>query len=185
VRLEIIALGLVLAVVGAVLWLVPLAPANATIEIPVGDAYDFGIPGALEVGSIPYTLSWTSHVLTNVTIYLCGSTNACPAGTNGSVLVRQFGTYATLSWESHAGQYYLLVPNQTVNVTVDYKEPLSGGLVGLGVLGTGLVIMLAGLAIPRRPTPKPAEGPAPAAPAAPAAPPKPPKWSEDDESTRP
>lgn len=149
-RVAVVVLGIVVILVGAVLWLVPLAPATSSIQVPVGDAYDFGVPGSLVIGNIPYKVAWTAGPDANVTIYSCGASSACAGGTNESVLAQRYGSSGSVSWMGQAGQYYLLVPNQTANVTVDYQQPVSGGLVGLGVLGAGIVLTLAGLAIPSR-----------------------------------
>ena len=145
------AVGAVLAVVGAVLWLVPLSAASSSTPVAYGQAYDFGVPGSLEVGSIPYTAHWTMSSDGSVTVYSCGTDSNCPQGVNATVVARGTGTTGAMSWSSRAGQYYLLVPNATANITIDYKEPFEGGLVGMVVLGVGILVAVAAAALPSRP----------------------------------
>ena len=149
------AVGAVLAIVGAVLWLVPLSAASSSTPVAYGQAYDFGVPGSLEVGAIPYTAHWTMTTVGTVTVYSCGTDSNCPEGVNASVVAHGTGMSGSVSWSSRAGQYYLLVPNATANVTIDYKEPFEGGLVGMVLLGVGILVAVAAAAISGKPKPDP------------------------------
>ncbi|HKV90147.1 MAG TPA: hypothetical protein VJQ43_03005 [Thermoplasmata archaeon] len=150
-RVEFVIVGAVLAVLGAALWVVPLTSASSQTEIPLGEAYDFGVPSPLVIGSVPYSATWTATSPANVTIYACGANSACPDPTNHSVVAHGTGSTGSLAWTSKSGQYFLLVPNATVNVTLTYREPVSGGLAGLALLGAGALIAVVGLLVKRRP----------------------------------
>ncbi|HXQ94760.1 MAG TPA: hypothetical protein VN864_06310 [Thermoplasmata archaeon] len=176
-RLPVVAFGVVLILAGAALWYVPLTSATTTIQVPVGDAYDFGVPTGYIVAGIPYTASWNSGSLTNVTIYSCGTNSACPNEVSAPVVAQRDASSGSLKWTSSAGHYFLLVPNTTVNLTLSYLEPVSGGLVGLGALGLGAIVLVVGLALRRPPTDAPAASPDPhpTKPAPSTAPDRPPK----------
>jgi hypothetical protein len=150
VRAAVAVFGVAMIVVGAALWYLPLNSVSSSIEVPLGDAYVFGVPASSIVGSVPFKASWSSGSDTNVTIYSCGSNSGCPTQLNGSVIAHASGTSGSMGWTSKMGQYYLLVPNTTANVTVSFLEPLLGGIAGIGVLGAGAVILLAGVAMTKK-----------------------------------
>lgn len=156
-RTEVAIVGVVLAVVGAALWYLPLTAATSTKEVPLGDAYDFGVPSTLIVGSIPYSAAWTGTGATNVTVFACGSDAGCVNATSHTIVAHGAGTTGSVGWTGKSGQYYLLVPNATVNLTLTYHEPVAGGLAGLGLLGAGILIAVAGLAIRKDKPSAPAE----------------------------
>ncbi|HEV8050561.1 MAG TPA: hypothetical protein VGP88_08215 [Thermoplasmata archaeon] len=149
-RLPVVVFGVVLLIAGAALWFVPLTSASTTVQVPVGDAYDFGVPTGYIVDGIPYTATWNSGAATNVTIYSCGTNSACPNEVNAPVVVQHNGSSGSLKWTSSAGHYFLLVPNTTVNLTLSYLEPVAGGLAGIGTIGFGAIVIVVGLAL-RRP----------------------------------
>jgi hypothetical protein len=151
VRAAVAGFGLVLALVGAVLWYVPVTTASSSTPVPVGDAFDFSVPGTLIIGPVPFTATWTASGPTNVTLYGCGSDAKCSAQTNSSVIARGAGTTGSMKWTGKAGLYYLFVPDASTNVTISYGEPLLGGLGGLAVLGVGIVVLVAGIAMRRSP----------------------------------
>jgi hypothetical protein len=154
VRANIAVFGAALIVVGLVFWYFPLTTGSTTTPVPQGDGYDYGLPGALIIGPVPYTASWTSSTPANVTIFSCGTDSGCPNGPDSSVVAQANSTSdsGSISWTSSGGHYFLLVPSVTANVTVSYMEPVGGGLVGIGVLGLGAIVGVAGLAA-RRPPP--------------------------------
>jgi hypothetical protein len=157
-RAAVAVFGVALIVVGAALWYLPLTSVSSSIRVPVGDAYVFGTPASFLIGSVPWKASWTSDATANVTIYSCGTSSGCPNQLNGSVISHAMGTSGSMSWTGKAGQYYLLVPSTTSNVTVSYQEPLLGGLAGIGILGVGVLVAVVGVAMPRNPpkaTPSP------------------------------
>ncbi|MCI4325345.1 MAG: hypothetical protein L3K00_05650 [Thermoplasmata archaeon] len=149
-RTSLVVFGLAVAVVGVALWYAPLVSSSTSISVPVGHAYDFGVSGTLIIGPIPFTASWTSTVDANVTVYACGTSSACAAETNGTVVAHGSGMSGSIDWSSKAGQYYLLVPSPDATVTVSYVEPVAGGFVGVGVLGLGVLVVVVGLAVGRR-----------------------------------
>jgi hypothetical protein len=146
VRAGVAVFGVVLVVVGAVLWYFPLVTNSSSIEVPTGDGYVFGLPGVLLIGPIPYTASWTSGGPTNVTVYACGTDSGCPNGPVAPVVATASGASGSIRWTSSAGHYFLLVPNTTSNVTVEYSSPIGAGLVGIGLLGVGAIVCVVGLA---------------------------------------
>jgi uncharacterized membrane protein len=150
VRAGIAVFGVVLVLVGAVLWYFPLVSESSSIEVPNGDAYVFGLPGTLIIGPVPYAASWTANAPANVTVYSCGTDSGCPNGPNSPAIGAATGSSGSIHWTSSAGHYFLLVPNTTSNVTVTYEEPVGAGLAGLGVLGIGVIVVVVGLAL-RRP----------------------------------
>jgi hypothetical protein len=151
VRVAVVAFGVVVILAGAVLWYVPLSSASTSLQVPVGDAYDFGVPNGYILGAIPYTASWASGSSTNVTIYGCGTNSACPNEVSGPVVAHADAATGSLKWTSSAGHFFLLVPNSTVNLTLSYLEPVAGGLVGIGMVGLGAIAFVVGLAV-RKPT---------------------------------
>lgn len=149
-RAAVAGVGVVLALVGAVLWYVPVTTASSSIEVPVGEAFDFSVPGTLIIGPVPFTATWTASGPVNVTVYGCGSDSKCSAQTNSTVVDRGMGATGSMKWTGKSGLYYLFVPNATTNLTVTYVEPLLGGLGGLALLGIGIVVAVAGVSMHRR-----------------------------------
>jgi hypothetical protein len=153
VRANVVVFGVALVLVGFVVWYFPLTTGSTSAPVPRGDAYDYGLPGALLIGPIPYTASWTASGPANITIYSCGTDPGCPDGPDAPVVAYSDEASGSLSWTSSGGHFFLLVPGAPVNVTVTYMEPIGGGLVGIGVLGFGVIITVAGLAMRRRSPP--------------------------------
>jgi hypothetical protein len=161
VKTSLVVFGLAIAIVGAALWYAPLVSSSTSIPVPAGYAYDFGVSGSLMIGPIPFTATWTSATDANVTVYSCGTSSSCSSETNGTVVAHGTGASGSMHWSSRAGDYYLLVPSSDTNVTVTYVEPVAGGFAGVGLLGAGLLVLLAGLAVPgtpRKPAPTPPDG---------------------------
>ncbi|MCI4326302.1 MAG: hypothetical protein L3K16_01495 [Thermoplasmata archaeon] len=168
-RAWIAVLGAVLVVLGAVLWVVPVTPASSSILVPYGDGYDFGLPSGVLIGSVPYSADWSAPVSANVTLYSCGTDSGCPNYSFDPVVAQGHGASGSMSWSSSAGRYFLLVPNVTANITVHYTEPVAGGLAGVGLLGVGVIVCVAGIAIRKPPQEAPAVVPSP--PSGPSTPP--------------
>jgi hypothetical protein len=148
VRTSLLVFGLAVAVVGAVVWYAPLVSTSSSIPIPAGYAYDFGVTGSLLIGPIPFTATWTGGSGDNVTVYACGTSSACASETNGTVVAHGTGAHGSVGWSSRADRYFLLVPSLDSNVTVSYVEPVAGGFGGVGLLGAGVLILVAGLIVP-------------------------------------
>jgi hypothetical protein len=164
VRRSVVVFGVAVAVVGAGLCFVPLVSTSSHISIPVGDGYRFGITGALLFATIPFTASWTAGTDANVTVYDCGTNPACPKQVQYPVVAHGLGARGSMGWSGKAGEEYLLVPSADSNVTVTYVEPVSSGLLGVGVVGLGVLVLLLGVVLVRRPpvpsVPAPTERPA-------------------------
>jgi hypothetical protein len=165
VRASIAVLGAVLVVIGAVLWVVPVTPASSSIQVPYGDGYDFGLPSGVMIGSVPYSADWSAPTSANVTLYSCGTDSGCPNYSFDPVVAHGTGASGSMRWSSAGGRYFLLVPNVTANITVHYTEPVAGGVAGVGLLGVGVIVCVAGLAIRKPPSdpvttaPTPPSGP--------------------------
>lgn len=149
-RASVVAFGAALVIVGAALWFVPLASASSHITVPVGYAYRFGATGEFLVGAIPFTAKWTSSAGDSVSVYACGTNSACPNERNGTLVAHGVGATGSVGWSSRSGQYYLLVPSADSNVTITYLEPVEAGLAGIGVLGVGVLVLVAGVAMGRK-----------------------------------
>ena len=73
--------GVVLLILGFVLWYIPMNVSDGSLDVPAGsvDAVEANPPLALLTPNLPYTVTWSSdsgHSV-NVTVYNCGTDSSC------------------------------------------------------------------------------------------------------------
>ncbi len=167
-RKGMVIVGLVLLLLGVVLWYVPVGNPQPSTAVASGEVLVVGASPPLAVlsPSLPYSAAWTSSGGSDtVTVYDCGTDSSCAnAGSASSQVTSGSGTSGTLTWSGSRGDYFAIEPgNGTVTVTPTIGEPFAGGLIGLLLVIVGLVLLLVGAVRPPKP-PAPAEE-APVAPA--------------------
>ncbi len=170
--------GIVVLIIGVVLWYVPVEPVTSSLTVPTGagDTLSANPPLAVLSSQLTYSASWTSSSSITVNVYDCGTDSSCSNAIHSGAIATGTGSSGSLSWTGPKGDYYLIVPSSTATVTAGATEPLAGGIVGVILLVVGLLLAIIG-AVRRPATPKAAPAPAAAPPSAapasapPAAPP--------------
>ena len=172
--------GIVILIIGVVLWYLPVQPVSNSLTVPTGagDTLSANPPLAVLTSQLTYSASWTASSSITVNVYDCGTDSACSNAIHSGAIATGTGSSGSLSWTGPKGEYYLIVPSSTATVTAGATEPLAGGLVGVALLVVGLIIAIVGAVrgpAKAKASPAPAAAPAAAPPAAapPAAPPSP------------
>ncbi|MCI4358515.1 MAG: hypothetical protein L3J95_02565 [Thermoplasmata archaeon] len=157
--------GVIVLILGFVLWYVPMSLAVGSSDVPAtaGLAVNANPPLALLSPNLPYSATYSSDsgLPVNVTVYNCGTDSTCTHFNPSSDRVASGkGSTGTLTWSGVKGNYYLVVPTgltgkTTISVTVG--EPLAGGLAGIALVVIGLLLLLVGAASKQavRPPPQP------------------------------
>lgn len=177
-RTGILLAGIVVLILGVVLWYLPIQPVTSTLTVPTGagDTLSANPPLAILSSELTYSANWSAGSSITVNVYDCGTDTSCTNAIHTGAIATATGSTGSLSWTGPKGNYYLIVPSGTATVTAGVTEPLAGGIVGVLLLVVGLVLAIFG-AVRNPPAPKasppPVAAPAASAPATapPAAPP--------------
>ncbi|MGI0053355.1 MAG: hypothetical protein ACREC5_04765 [Thermoplasmata archaeon] len=171
-RKGVLVAGIVLLVLGAVLWYLPI-PMSQSQTVPTGYAWTLSTSPAAAVltPTIPYSVTWDASPGLSVSVFDCGS-GSCDLGSLSDVVTS--GSGGSLSWSGVKGSTYAIVPTSNATFTVSISEPLGGGDVGVALLVIGGVLLIVGAATggeKPRPAPVAVQLPTsePSAPSAPAA----------------
>lgn len=156
-----VAVGLVLLILGVVLWYLPIAgQMSTTLSIPAGSEESIGDPApvALLTKTVSFTVSWSSSSSVTVRVYDCGTNqNSCSTITNAtSPVASGSGSTGSLTWSGPKGEYFAVVPSGSTTATISYSAPLANGLAGLGLTILGFLVFLIGLARKAKTPPAPA-----------------------------
>jgi hypothetical protein len=154
--------GAVLAVLGVALLLVPIAGQGI---IQIADTNNN--TGSQSAGSnspatfyepsvtpaaISFTVSWAWEVPVIVSVYSCGTDTSCAAGpaheTPSNLVAQGTAEVGSLTFNGVAGYGYEVYANSTISVTIAYNGPLWGGFPGLLFLIIGIIVLIAGAAVP-------------------------------------
>jgi hypothetical protein len=158
----VVAAGIAIVIVGALLWWWPM-PLSRSAAIPPNGQMIVGYGDSVSPGlsAETYTARWESSGSVNVTVSDCGSDASC--STPGAIVAKASAPSGSVAWTGAPGQYFLVAPdaNGSVNVSVDTQWPLQAGWAGIALAGVGGIVIVAGALLPptRRgppPTPKPA-----------------------------
>ncbi len=162
-RKGILVVGVVLLILGAVLWYLPISTTQSQ-AVPNGDAWTIGAnpPLALLTPTIPYTVTWNSASGLNVSVYDCGSSGSCTSSSLVNPVAT--GNGGSLSWSGTKGDSYAIVPSRATTLNLGIGEPIAGGLLGLLLVVVGIILALVGAASggsKMRPAPVPVPPPMP------------------------
>jgi hypothetical protein len=167
VRAGLAATGILLLVIGAVLWYLPLQTIQSGSQsVPT----NYGLitqpvaPYAYITPSISFSTSWQGSAAVTVKVFDCGTDSKCGGvdPTTSNPVASGNGTSGTISWTGKGANYYEVFPSSGTSMSYQATVPLLKGIVGLALLALGVVLLLVGLVAGRR---KPAPAPATAAPA--------------------
>lgn len=146
-RAGVAVVGVVLLVIGAVLWYVPL-PGTSTGQTNVaagqGEVVQATAPLALLTPTVSMTVTWTASSSTQVRVLACGTDSGC--GSPGSTPVASgTGTSGSLTFSADKGSYYLIEPDHSATINVQPTVPILGGALGLVLLIVGILLLVVGL----------------------------------------
>ena len=153
--------GVVLLILGFVLWYIPMNVSDGSLDVPAGsvDAVEANPPLALLTPNLPYTVTWSSdsgHSV-NVTVYNCGTDSSCANIASSNKVTSGSGASGTVKWTGAKGNYYAIEPSSSSTVTVNVGEPLIGGIVGLALVAIGVIFLIVGAARKSKPRAPPQE----------------------------
>lgn len=169
-RAGIAVVGIVLLVIGAVLWYLPL-PGTSTGQTQVaagqGETVQATAPLALLTPQVTLTVTWTASTSAAIRVYSCGSDSSC-GSPSSTAIASGSGTSGTLTFTADKGSYYIIVPDHTATINVQPTVPILGGALGLVLLVIGIILLLVGL-VARKKQPKAEPAPVEPAPTEPPA----------------
>ncbi len=162
--------GIVLLVIGATLWVVPIGMAQPAVDVPAlrGLAVEGAPPLSLYTLPIPFSASWSSDsgLPVNVSVYRCGtSLSSCSGASSepGHLVASGAGSTGSLSWNGPKGDYFLIVPSASATLHPEIGSTIAGGAAGLLAIALGAVLLLmANFRRPGKPLAGPKDAPAPA-----------------------
>lgn len=175
-RAGMLVVGILLLIVGIVLWYLPVQPSATTQAVPTGEGAIISAnpPLAVLTSSLSYNANWSASSTVTVNVYDCGTDTQCTNAVHTSPIATGTGASGSLSWSGPKGEVFLVVPSSTATVTTTVTEPLLGGVIGVVLLVIGILLAAIGaMRAPKKAAPAApvARAAAPAAP--PAAPPTP------------
>lgn len=166
-----VALGVILAVLGAALLFVPLLPeSNQTVNSGSETPYYLGsVSGYSLMGSIPVSVSWSVNGSTPVEVAAAACSGTCNASTDLSGITFENGTSGTFSLSQPNGGSVIMgvLYDGAPSVTVTFKITVGLASEGTVLVVLGIVVFLVGLVARRSPKASPTPAPAPVAPASP------------------
>lgn len=152
-RAGLVVVGVVVLIVGAALLFVPILPqANATVTYERA-GYEANITGFSLTGSIAGTLAWNANQTVEFVFVSC-PTGPCSSG--ASTIETQNGTSGSISFSVPSGgevgaRIVAGPPGASATVKLTLSEPTWGSI----LVVAGVVILLAGLLLRRKPSPAP------------------------------
>jgi hypothetical protein len=162
VRREFVVVGVVLAIAGGVLWVVPVPGSfpSRTFDSSARSWYALNVSVQPTVGSlnsqIQFAASWastggTAAAQNSVWVYSCGYNANCSKFDPSSAPVAQgSGASGTLHWTGGTGELFMVTPRSlgpgsNVSVTVTYGETLLGGVASLVFVVAGVGLAAVGM----------------------------------------
>ncbi len=158
-RTGMVAVGIVLLVLGAVLAFVPLLQAGSQ-DVSESTPWGFNVTAAFSItGTVPLTISYSSSQSVNILVGTCDSisySSGSPQCTNPTVS-GQNGSSGTFNINVKPGGAVVvgILGAGTASVTVKEAQTPLGDI----LLILGIVVLLVGLVMRRRPSPAPMAAP--------------------------
>jgi hypothetical protein len=141
-------IGLMLVLVGAVLWVLPISTnlaTNVSIDSQTEDVLSVSAPLAVLTFSVSFSASWTAVSPVNLTVFGCGSDSSCSnVPGNASSITNGSGRTGELTWSGPRGAYFAVLPSGPAVLNLSYEAPLWNGLAGVVLLVLGVGITIAG-----------------------------------------
>jgi hypothetical protein len=164
-----VAVGVVLLLIGAVLLFVPVVPqpnetVSSTAELPY---YAAQVSGFALTGTTPIAVSWSVNGSNPVQIVAGACTGSCQNENTSQIssLTTQNGTSGSFTLNQPNGGTILMgVVYGGGPVTVTFKITTALSTVGSALLVIGILVLIAGLILRRTPKAPPAMASQPAAP---------------------
>lgn len=152
-RGNILAVGILLAVIGFALWYFPLQSGSLSpVHVASGtkDIIQLSDPFDLLGATLPFSLDWNASASITVQVYSCGSDASCATAGSGAALASGTGGSGSLSWSGHRGEYFAVIPSGgSATVVVSYTYPLYEGLPGIAIFAVGVIVVLLGVGLSR------------------------------------